>query len=1533
MKKKLLAIILILSITIPMIPTNIVIASTDGEAKYNSWKTITFSEKSSSNDGNKVAITSQMVGWHYSGGNWKFTLYGSSDSISITDKQMGDIMQQKLLAKELSKYIEVKADLPSNIKTYLNNGGDISQVNITFDSGKMNPKQIYDGDLYYYIDKANGKVIVAFKPVFNVSDKPIYGKTDDNGKKTGMNIQIPQGKPGYGFTTFALYDKKGTKLGSAYDINALNNLYWGIPDTQFLRVPDDIADSKGNLKNSLSSVKDADRKILYNADNGSGNKLINIKDARIGSNTFANGGAVGVGFFFPINATFYIQDTSYSIVSTGYLSDGTHATVDFIDSEGLLDGTLQGIQNALKSMGRVGSDGMGGIMLDFDVSREALEKVSSKDVDRALELAKEVFTTDEAKDMLTKYILSFSDEYSKMLMEAMGESEDALPLYQDAIERDISIRILQYIMDNNLADKYGLGKYGAHSSEILYKGTDTLYRDPYYRMYASLLKKDNTSTNIIGIDKKFQTKLYEKLQVPIAYLSMVLDTKYTENVPKSLLKQIVDSFTEDLTIEARKISLNTAYTQKAAIRKIVDKWVPSNQYNEAHRLAMELVNSPEQEAIFEIVTDSNLCYGDYNSSIGKYSAIRINELYAIRLLKQLIFYATMNDNIYDQIKDTNYTAVKTFKDDRGKTIRLGDLFKAYDISVWQSGYWYYAIANKVSIEGILNEKLNELTYGAASNIKSSDVEAIVRVAVAEAADVSKASVEENPDGTLNIEGAIGASLVLFNEGIPVDLYIVSTDENGVDTVIGVQEGFTGVVPNYVKEIPLVSQLTINGKNINVNKAVIKPASIDVYKFLDLATDAINANNDYVTYGNAVSRILTPQQDKLELMKFTASNEDSVAYNNNKNNKPAIVLYVDGGNTPKTGVVSNVSGDLILAENMVTKSFTLTDINPTLSKFTFSYDSAGTHTHWGSSLVNGVSVPYSYSVNRDRGVDTSYKYVIKPSNGLNANAITLTGIFNLKNNTNVLSGTARWDGGSTTMTPNFYFDTWRAKDLPTLASYKENSNNPLVAVLGLGIDKVPKNARNAQGGYTENIYMVLKQSTEDYADYITQFTCGDSPRTQYHTSSDSAEYSAMLGVKTYIGVANNGNIGTNFVSNSFTAQGINFTRAKGHATQSGKLIKFYPYVQMGYQLPGGNVTNVNVLAGHESIIRPIDYVEVGWVNPNVNNSLTLNSNQWSTYARAVSKWGKNNVLPGGAIYTLDTKTNKTKVAVTTWQAYVHNSLLPAITDGSTYYTLDAAVARDNDVNSQVKASLEALDVVQYVDRDSTKSNAFGGIKLNAAGGQDVYGNKTSNDAKYWLKRGTSAGSPNANEADIDIVAESGKTRTFYKVTADVNGNVVISESTNGTNWATLQTLTRAQTIANITNAKVKALDDRTKIVSNFITALDRNQGSDPAAWYNEAWDGVMVVKTDTVYDVGFNKPVTRSAALDPKLTPVKASTSDIFNKAYISQFRLNQKSAIHTNRPDGYVARFNGTDIIIPDMHNMYQSRPFYIPNATVMDLY
>lgn len=525
----------------------------------------------------------------------------------------------------------------------------------------------------------------------------------------------------------------------------------------------------------------------------------------------------------------------------------------------------------------------------------------------------------------------------------------------------------------------------------------------------------------------------------------------------------------------------------------------------------------------------------------------------------------------------------------------------------------------------------------------------------------------------------------------------------------------------------------------------------------------------------------------------------------------------------------------------------------------------------------------------------------------------------------------------------FFVAWRGKDKPTIASYKESASNPLVTDLGFPIGKTPQSSRNTAGGYNDNISIVMEKSN-DGADYYTTFADGDDSETREHTTRDTVRYNATLAVKSFIGAQNSGSATSGNVTSSFTAGGVTFNRAKGYPISSGNWIKFYPYVQMGYDTPAtgadgsGVVTRaVNVLAAHESSIKPVDYVEVGWTNPNPSASLTINSTQWSTHKRSVDKWGKNSVLPGGAIYTLDTKTNVSKVGVTTWQHYIPSDQINNVTDGSSYFKQDTAIERDRNLNNQIKASLDSLDVVQYVDREATKSNAFGGIKLNAAGGQDVYGNKTSSDPKYWLKRNTAVNSHKADEADLDIISEN-KTVTYYKVNADVNGRVYISKSNNGSTWTTLQTLEKHQTASNITNVEAKALDDRTKLVTNFINALDRNKGNDPTAsnglaWYNEAWDGLCVVKIDTIYDVGFKTPASRSVALDPKLTPVKESTSDVFTKWYISQFRLNEKSSIHSGKANGYVGSINGIDIILPEIHNMYQSRRFYIPNATVMDLY
>ena len=139
---------------------------------------------------------------------------------------------------------------------------------------------------------------------------------------------------------------------------------------------------------------------------------------------------------------------------------------------------------------------------------------------------------------------------------------------------------------------------------------------------------------------------------------------------------------------------------------------------------------------------------------------------------------------------------------------------------------------------------------------------------------------------------------------------------------------------------------------------------------------------------------------------------------------------------------------------------------------------------------------------------------------------------------------------------------------------------------------------------------------------------------------------------------------------------------------------------------------------------------------------------------------------------------------------------------------------------------------------------------------------------------------------------------------------------------------------------KELDDRTKVVTNLLTVLTRNEGNDKTAswatsdgkWYNEAFDGICYVRRETSFEVGFLDSPIRSAALDPNLTPVNKGQSDLFSTAFISQFRLNDKSDAYTSEAPGYVGKFKGQNVILPGAENMYKTRVFSIPNVNVQDL-
>lgn len=634
---------------------------------------------------------------------------------------------------------------------------------------------------------------------------------------------------------------------------------------------------------------------------------------------------------------------------------------------------------------------------------------------------------------------------------------------------------------------------------------------------------------------------------------------------------------------------------------------------------------------------------------------------------------------------------------------------------------------------------------------------------------------------------------------------------------------------------------------------------------------------------------------------------------------------------------NVTGDITLSQKRITKVFDLSGFG--LQTFNFIYSSAGYHTHRDED-------GNKYDVPRRDPVETRYKYVIDYSKNLNSLAIAQSNARYAPRfkGTNIKEGTARWNGGSDSVRPNLYFIAWRGKDLPTLASYKESSNHPLLA-LGLKIGHTPQTQRNTQGGYKDKVANgAITLSKSANGDYTTEFACEEcgNSRTQTHNTSVVAQYDLTLGVQSYIGSPNEGNAVPANSNGSFTVNGVTFNNAAGYAIPHQTKITFYPYVQMAYDIFENGEDNanyktyaVNVLAQHPSTIQVNDYVEVGWHNPSPQNSLVIESNMWSTHARAVNAYGKNNVLPGGALYSLRTN-NATKVAVRTWQVYIPESLRGYVTSGN-QFSYNRAVNAESNLAQQIRDTLDTLDVVQFVSNNPNADNAFSGIELLNKGGQDVYGVKTSSYDKYWLRRGTPKGSTAPNEADLDIVNET-KSTTIYRVRADVNGNIYVEKSTNGgASWSTLDTLSKTEGVGALANAEARELDAKTKIVTNFVLALDRNKGNDTTVsngptWYNEAWDGIHVLKTERVFTIGFRNPSVRSVVLDPKLTPPSQSLADVFTKYRLSQFKLARKSSIRANKPEGFVGNYEGRDIILPNFDKMYMSRRFWIPNATVMDL-
>lgn len=398
--------------------------------------------------------------------------------------------------------------------------------------------------------------------------------------------------------------------------------------------------------------------------------------------------------------------------------------------------------------------------------------------------------------------------------------------------------------------------------------------------------------------------------------------------------------------------------------------------------------------------------------------------------------------------------------------------------------------------------------------------------------------------------------------------------------------------------------------------------------------------------------------------------------------------------------------------------------------------------------------------------------------------------------------------------------------------------------------------------------------------------------------------------------------------------------------------FYPYVQMSYQTIADAKKGQGVTAGKYDGTGGIVYVlssyERGYnaqaalkisysrqTYPGTDYSMLVKSDQWSTHATAISKYGKNILLPGGAIFqvTSNSGSGSSKLGITFTIEAWYPDIDPAFEAGIT--SKDPAWNGSNgeaEFKGIVKGFKDTLAYNQRLEMrvvKGQKDDASGGTPITAGTSLAAIGNnslKASSDKKYYIK------------SDVDTAADSRR--------AQVSGggglaNVMMVEATpEGKVQAGDVTIEKNQggnAMSSGTNAYKYNM--KTKAISNFVTCLQRNQGDDTettfgqywatkdGAWYNEQFGmkinyykatiTVVVPQNDGVGAGGVQ------AVLDPNLCAVHTGTSDKFDSVNTAQFYM-----VCNNTSTG--AKFGDQTVMIP-ITDLMKSQPFYIAAYTVQD--
>lgn len=406
--------------------------------------------------------------------------------------------------------------------------------------------------------------------------------------------------------------------------------------------------------------------------------------------------------------------------------------------------------------------------------------------------------------------------------------------------------------------------------------------------------------------------------------------------------------------------------------------------------------------------------------------------------------------------------------------------------------------------------------------------------------------------------------------------------------------------------------------------------------------------------------------------------------------------------------------------------------------------------------------------------------------------------------------------------------------------------------------------------------------------------------------------------------------------------LNFKSFKNHVKE--QPFSFYPYYKMKFisELDGSE-QDAYLTAENLSTLLSLQRIDSSIFRTKGSVTLDLTSSQWSTHSKAHSLLAekqiedKNSLLPAGAIYDLKTADADGK-ASQSWVGYrIFNSYIPdkaVLKDATGVKNKDEVLQAIEAFKSSTKNILDNYEVVMHgqigFNTEGDKKFYDGSIQLTGKTGKYKMGqNEFIRDSKYDLQ----TGSTSANSSDIDVLEERIETYDWI-LTSDADGNVTIFR--DGT---ALETLNKTQ--RTLTNPEVTEFNSRTNMVTNFLSSIDRNLGSDRngSTWYNEGFS-IGCIEVRLAYRMGFGDGADsiRSTALNIKANGLLADRTDMFSldeeKGRSYQFFTSNKSlsAEANGKPKFWTGSYDGIDIFVPNMNSLLVSKRFYTSNTTVMDL-